>query len=145
MHRKISADNPVRRCLFPPTGDEEGQADNHVNGFVEVMEKELEEKKQKWHYDFENDAPMIGKGRVAWRDENGKWIGEIQNDDEPDKMENKTVETEAKTEEAKIKDVKMQNEETPHPTPVKEVAPPPVRKRSREDGSPTDIRAKRKL
>ncbi|KAL0829961.1 hypothetical protein ABMA28_003426 [Loxostege sticticalis] len=128
MRRIISPDHPAIRRLNLTTGDQEGEdrqiEDNHRKRIEEIIKKEDEEKMKKLHFDFKNEVPLSGKGPVDWRNENGKWIGKIKNDDEPDKMENKTTETEPKDKEAKIEDVKTQNEETPHPTPIKEVAPP---------------------
>ncbi|KAL0879574.1 hypothetical protein ABMA27_003303 [Loxostege sticticalis] len=105
MRRIISPDHPARRRLNLSTGDEEGEDSQIEDNYRED---------EKLHFDFKNEVPLSGKGPVDWRNENGKWIGKIQNDDEPDKMENKTTETEPKDKEAKIEDVKTQNEETPH-------------------------------
>ncbi|XP_028157320.1 uncharacterized protein LOC114350651 [Ostrinia furnacalis] len=142
--RRISPSNPVRRCLFPSEGDDEGKRDNINNVFQEMYKQEAERAKEQWNYDTENDAPLPGKRPVYWKgkNENGVWVGVINDtdtdeNDETDE-ENKSDENEPKEEAA------MQLEATPAPKAAVKEPPTPTRKRSREN-SPTDTSAKRKL
>ncbi|CAH0591645.1 unnamed protein product [Chrysodeixis includens] len=131
---RVRLDSKVRRCLFPRSDEEEqAKVDNFHNILQEAAAREIEEKSNKYGFDFKSDRPLDNK--YKWRknkDSNSKfdWIGE------------KITEEDAKENEKTIP-VQSENEKTP--VQVREESVPALRKRKRDAEKVGNTSAKRKV